>query len=113
MQELQQARHDMEAIRDKISEGEKAVALFANKAVVAVDNSVVHEDAAESVAYYKGEVVDLDERTRHLEKNLQEMKEQEPVVHFAASLIQALCRGVRCRMDRIRDRQRQRQRYVR
>lgn len=112
-QELQQLRVDIDIIQDKISEEEKEVALIASKGVIAADTAVVHEDAAESVAYYKGEVAELEEFARNLEKELQELREQDPVVHYAATLIQALYRGVRCRTQRIRERQRQRQIYAR
>ncbi|KAE8886044.1 hypothetical protein PF005_g21610 [Phytophthora fragariae] len=112
-QELQQIRLDIEIIRDKISEEEEEVALIASKGVVAVDTAVVHELAAESVEYYKGEVAELEEFARNLEKELQELREQEPVVRFAATLIQALFRGVWCRTWRLRERQRQRQIYTR
>ncbi|KAE9031861.1 hypothetical protein PR001_g3624 [Phytophthora rubi] len=112
-QELQQIRLDIEIIRDKISQEEEEVALIASKGVVAVDTAVVHEDAAESVEYYKGEVAELEEFARNLEKELQELREQEPVVHFAAMLIQALYRGVWCRTRLLRERQCQRQIYAR
>ncbi|KAL4168424.1 hypothetical protein KRP22_011825 [Phytophthora ramorum] len=106
-QELQQVRFDIETIRETLHQEEKAAALFKNKAV---GNSATH---AESVEYYKGEVAELEELAHLLEKELHEIRQQEPVVHRAATLIQALYRGVRCRMERIRERQRQRQEHRR
>ncbi|KAL4150554.1 hypothetical protein PRNP1_009956 [Phytophthora ramorum] len=106
-QELQQVRFDIETIRETLHQEEKAAALVKNKAV---GNSATH---AESVEYYKGEVAELEELAHLLEKELHEIRQQEPVVHRAATLIQALYRGVRCRMERIRERQRQRQEHRR
>ncbi|GMF21515.1 unnamed protein product [Phytophthora lilii] len=81
-QELQQIRVDLDIIRDKIAEEEKATALFANKVLVSVNTNVVHEDAAESIAYYRGEMAELEELKGHLEAEIRELGEQEPVVRL-------------------------------
>jgi predicted nucleic acid-binding Zn-ribbon protein len=109
-QELQQVRLDIDVIRDTIAEEEKAVAFGTKSARSAAQSGEVHD---ESLGYYRGEVAELEELALRLEHELTELQDQEPVVHTAASLIQALYRGVRCRMKRARERQRQRQMYTR
>ncbi|ETL77946.1 hypothetical protein L917_21176 [Phytophthora nicotianae] len=112
-QELQQVRLDMEIIRDKISEKEKEIANLTSKGRTARDSSALLKDAIKYVKNYQNEVVELEELARDLEKELQEIREKEPVVHVAARVIQALFRGVHCRMEQIREQQRQRQTYTR
>ncbi|GMF50723.1 unnamed protein product [Phytophthora fragariaefolia] len=94
-QELQQVRLDIEIIRDKILEEEREVTHLGSKTATALSTAVVHEDAAESVQYYRSEAAELEELARGLETELQKLAEVEPVVHFAATLIQAMYRGVR------------------
>ncbi|KAF1774592.1 IQ motif, EF-hand binding site [Phytophthora cactorum] len=103
-QELQQVRLDIEIVGDKISDKEKEVANLISKTTAARDSSVVLKDAVKLVKSYQNEVAELEEL---------ELNEHEPVVHVAATVIQAFFRGVHCRMEQIRDQQRQRQTYTR
>ncbi|KAG6957875.1 hypothetical protein JG687_00009723, partial [Phytophthora cactorum] len=112
-QELQQVRLDIEIVRDKISDKEKEVANLISKTTAARDSSVVLKDAVKLVKSYQNEVAELEELVRDLDKAFQELNEHEPVVHVAATVIQAFFRGVHCRMEQIRDQQRQRQTYTR
>ncbi|KAI9981498.1 hypothetical protein PInf_009251 [Phytophthora infestans] len=112
-QELQQLRLDVAIIRDKVTEKEKEVMNVTRKNTAFRDSSVAHIDAVRLVKTYQNEEANLEELAHDLEKELQELRDKEPVAHVAARVIQALFRGVHCRMEQIRETQRQRQTHIR